>query len=156
MFLIPSFLLTEPGAFAGWPCMSWHAPFSCDLPLMNYLLASLHLNNNKINILKQIVLCFTTFFSPRMTQESLVKLTNDNYVKKLRKGVPILGYLLCTILAVFFTVSHNFFLFLLYSYVHTMFGSFLTPSPHSFPHPHVPSLTALTPLYQAETILPYL
>jgi hypothetical protein len=43
---------------------------------------------------------------------------------------------------------------LFYSYVHTLFGSFLPPSPRPLPYPLTPSLVPLTPHYQAETILP--
>jgi hypothetical protein len=43
---------------------------------------------------------------------------------------------------------------LLYSYVHTMFGSFLLPSHGPLPYSLAPSLAPSTPHYQAETILP--
>jgi hypothetical protein len=47
----------------------------------------------------------------------------------------------------FFFLENSFFFF--YSYVHTMFGSFLPPSPCPFPYPHplLPLLLPLTPPY---------
>jgi hypothetical protein len=38
------------------------------------------------------------------------------------------------------SLFHNLLFFLVYSYVHTMFGSFLPPSPCSLPYPSNPSL----------------
>jgi hypothetical protein len=48
-----------------------------------------------------------------------------------------------------------FFVFylLFYSYVHTMFGSFLPPAPTPSLPPH-PSVSPLPPRHPAETILP--
>jgi hypothetical protein len=66
-----------------------------------------------------------------------------------------------------YTIKDNFFFLLfclfllLYSYMHTIFGSFLAPSPCLLPYPFTPYLTSLPassltlpiPRYQAETIL---
>jgi hypothetical protein len=41
-----------------------------------------------------------------------------------------------------------------YSYVHTMFGSFLPPPLHPFPFPPPPPSPPQPPRFQAETVLP--
>jgi hypothetical protein len=54
----------------------------------------------------------------------------------------------------YYIAFKKFFLNLFYSYMHTMFGSFLPlPLPHPL-FPPAPSFSPLPPYYQAETILP--
>jgi hypothetical protein len=48
--------------------------------------------------------------------------------------------------------KHLNFFFFFNSYVHTMLGSFLPPSPHPLPYP--PAISPPPPRYLAETILP--
>jgi hypothetical protein len=47
-----------------------------------------------------------------------------------------------------------FLKFLFYSYMHTMFGLFLSPFSHPLPYPPAPSLSPPPHCYKAETILP--
>jgi hypothetical protein len=72
------------------------------------------------------------------------QLSPNQYINSVLSQISANFFLMVKILRVF--------VFLLYSYVHTMFGSFLPPSPCPFSYP--PPLPPATPRYPAETILP--
>jgi hypothetical protein len=79
-----------------------------------------------------------------------VTVANEGSIALQMKEENTIGYNVTV--AISGDVSSFFFFF--YSYVHTMFGSFLPPSPHPLLYPPTPSLFPPPPRYQAETVLP--
>jgi hypothetical protein len=93
--------------------------------------------NTAAGIVAQAVVCLLCKCEPEFKPQSQQK----GKKKKIPKTISV-----CSLLKVFFFLIKSLFLFFFfYSYMHTMFGSFL---------PIPPLLPPLLPCYQAETILP--